>query len=555
MDNTQYYIPCIPVDELIEANYDLRKRKIDEAPYLISTLISPLIYQMQRITGKKTIYPKEIVYLEAKHNKAKHPQYRKIMADGFNYNGIHYVRFGKSASQSKQGITVFVANYIYNELEKISMLDIDMYGKDVCISKYEAQRCLIFSTCTLLDIPIPNIVIVDEYKKVIPNQKIRYAEETELISTDGNKYKTRQIKDGYKDIGLSPFDGCGVHTRALGLAAQEAIGLDYRPIGLQIRLPFMKGYSVEFDFRQWYHEHGITEITDVLGKKHNVDDIDCLWNASMFKGLGYFKGEYGDNAIEEYFKVLKKYEYKLGISKYSHHINHINIMSRMNFQYLQCLNLINPKYVDHFDKIFNGIDDKYDVTDEENAGKIINIAKYSTNLLEKIIGGSKAHTLKFLGLKNSEEDEVASSYIKAVLINDVMLKDPAVKRMIKRKCQKTIDEMKLGKIYCSGFYHTVVGDIIGYLEYAAGLEPKGVLGYKQFYVNTIFKNGEKILSFRSPLVCPSEVNDVVAINDLDEKWFGHFRNQDVVMINMYDLSMPVQGGIKWRLSSLLETTK
>ena len=104
--------------------------------------------------------------------------------------------------------------------------------------------------------------------------------------------------------------------------------------------------------------------------------------------------------------------------------------------------------------------------------------------------------------------------------------------------------MKLGKIYCSGFYHTVVGDIIGYLEYAAGLEPKGVLGYKQFYANTIFKDGEDVLSFRSPLVCPSEVNDVTINTNLDMKWFRHFKNQDVVMVNMYDLSMPVQGGIK-----------
>ena len=67
-----------------------------------------------------------------------------------------------------------------------------------------------------------------------------YAEEVEGISKDGSKYKYRQIKDGTKDIKISPFDGCGVHCEDLGWTAKEEIGLDYRPIGLQVRLPFMK---------------------------------------------------------------------------------------------------------------------------------------------------------------------------------------------------------------------------------------------------------------------------------------------------------------------------
>lgn len=43
--------------------------------------------------------------------------------------------------------------------------------------------------------------------------------------------------------------------------------------------------------------------------------------------------------------TVRKYEFKLGISKYSHHIKHLNKYTRMNFQYLQCLDLWNDKYV------------------------------------------------------------------------------------------------------------------------------------------------------------------------------------------------------------------
>lgn len=95
MDKTQYYIPCINVDDLVSADYDLVLDEDSENQILISTLISPLIYQIQRITGKKNTRMWEMVQLEAKHNKKKHPIYRKVLAEGFYYNGIHYKRFRK----------------------------------------------------------------------------------------------------------------------------------------------------------------------------------------------------------------------------------------------------------------------------------------------------------------------------------------------------------------------------------------------------------------------------------------------------------------------------
>lgn len=47
------------------------------------------------------------------------------------------------------------------------------------------------------------------------------------------------------------------------------------------------------------------------------------------------------------------------------------------------------------------------------------------------------------------------------MINDIMFEDPAVKRYIHQKLKKSITQAKYGKIYASGFYHTVVSDMIG----------------------------------------------------------------------------------------------
>jgi len=535
----QYYILKIDVNEIIINDFNLYYDECKEFEFLIAEQNSHLINQIEKLRGIFSDRVSELIFVVAKNNKKKIKEYSQLIRDGFYYNGKKYLRFGKSASQAKDGVTVFVVEDIYDSLMKISTLDVEMENKSVVMSKYEAQRCLIFSSCTFLNFyKMPNIIISGEYEKILNNQDIRYAQD---VKKEGYTY--HEITDGTVNVPLSPFDGFGLHRSFVGEQAKFDIGLEYTPCALQIRLPFMKGLSVEFDFESYYNERGIIEIKDICGISHKIEDIDCIWNASMFKGLSLFSEKYGENAIDEYFKVLDKYNFKIGVSKYSHHINDINLMTRLNFQYVQCLNLQNEKYLEHFNSLKKNSGDKYDILDKSNDGKVINIAKYSTDLFYNIVGGSKFHCLKFLGATNSE-DAISSSYVKAVLINRDMLNDPNIKRFLFRKAKKYINEFKLGKIYCEGFYHLVCGDIIGYLEYCSGKEPVGVLGENQFFSDTIFEN-KSVVAFRSPLVCPSEVKVAGIINNISgyENYFSHFKNQDLVMINMYDLTMPQMGGM------------
>lgn len=543
INNNLYTLIKVPIKELINNDFDVNITRDEEIKkeYLISQGDSLLFNQIERLRGKKTKHINEVILLEAKKNPKTEEYLRYILNNGFVYNGIHYSRFGKSASQGKAGITAFVCDEIFDELYRITQMDIEV---DECvISKYEAQRCLPFSSCTLIHDYMPNIVIIDEYEKVLKNQLIKYVVERkrEFIDKDTGKKKTynaREIEEGYKDLKLSPFDGCGCHEYEFMKNVSEQLGLDYDAVGVQVRLPFVKGYSVYVPFRKILKEWGFEYVTDIYGNKHHIDNIDCIWNTSMFKGHKMFREKYGSNAWVEYMNTINRYQYKLGISKYSHHIKNLNKYTRMNFQYLQCLNLWNPQYIDCFE---NKNMLEYDILDSNNDGKIIELAKYTTSLFEKIIKGDKFYTYKFMGINNTEDYEPESKYLEAALVNDVMLKDPAVKQFIYRKLKKSIDEAKVGKIYCSGFYHTGVGDMIGYLQYAVGLEPVGCLKERELHSGN-FDSGD-ITSFRSPLVDPSEVNNMKIVhNDMTNKWFSHFKNQDICMFNMYDISLPQQGG-------------
>ena len=540
---SQYSLIKIPIKELIKQNFNIvitRDEEINKE-YLIEQGDSILFDQIERIRGKKTFHINEIILVVAPKNPKHEDSLRKILCDGFTYNGTHYLRFGKSASQGKDGITAFVCDEIFEELYTVTQMDITV---DECvISKYEAQRCLPFSSCTLIDNYMPNIVIIGEYEKTLHNQFIKYVVERQREFEDKEtglikKYNAREVEEGYKDLNLSPFDGCGCHEYEFTKIVSSKLGLDYDVAGTQVRLPFVKGYSVYVPFREILKSWGYEYITDIYGTKHKIDEVDCIWNTSMFKGHKLFKDKYGNDAWNKYMETIQKYSFKLGISKYSHHIKHLNKYTRSNFQYLQCLDLWNNNYVNYYE---NKNCNTYDILDSKNDGKIIKLAKYTTSLFEKIIKGEKFYTYKFMGITDTDGYEPESKYLEAVLLNDVMLKDPAIKQFVYRKLKKSIDEAKVGKIYCSGFYHTGVGDMIGYLQYAVGEDVVGCLKEREIYTAN-FECGE-IISLRSPLVDPSEVNKInVVKNEITAKWLSHFKCQDICMFNMYDISAPQQGG-------------
>jgi hypothetical protein len=183
------------------------------------------------IRGYPTQKISELIYVEAKHNKKRKPLLEKLLREGFNYNHIHYIRFGKSSSQAKDGVTVFVDRDYYSELMERSQLGVKV---DKCIiSKYESYRCLIFSACQFVNQnKLPNIVLVDEFKKILPNQYVRYAVEKDVEYKDKNTnetkiYKNQKfIEEGYHDVKLSPFDGFGVHTEEISKIFSETLGFD-----------------------------------------------------------------------------------------------------------------------------------------------------------------------------------------------------------------------------------------------------------------------------------------------------------------------------------------
>ncbi|MGJ7044630.1 RNA dependent RNA polymerase [Thermoanaerobacterium thermosulfurigenes] len=486
---------------------DVNDNKIQIGENLITELIQAIKHKEYNEYDENFI--PELVYLVINDNSEKtQEKLKNIDINGFEINGIKYKRLGKSPAMTRTGRIAFVDETLKEQLEELIML-----GKHVdkaVISKYEAYRGLSFSTCLFSPVVPRNVCIIDEYKTKI----------NEYVKT----IKDNQIVEGNFDVETTLWDGMGVHDPKWGKKIAKSLDIPYTPVGYQIRMfPSIKGMSYEFDFKAFYKEKGISTITDIYDKTWNIDELDAIWNTSMFKFWKYF------TSWNEFIELREKYYAplnmdKIGIAKWVIPSSRAEKYSKTSYQYLQSLAL---------------------------SGKdVIDLASYTKELVENVYKGDVDYTLAFLGLisrsKNEDETELeinnkilAGKMYTALQLNpELIFKDPYFKSFIKKQLQRTIDEMKLGRLYIEGRNSFIVQDPIAYLENAVGLLIKGCLNKGEFY--SVGLEGYRA-TFRSPLIHSSEIGkDLYVNNDLTQKWLSRYDN--VLVLNAFDLTAAKHSG-------------
>lgn len=437
----------------------------------------------------------EIIFIDT---KGKKDELEAILNNGITFNKRKYLYYGKNASMSRNGIIALIDEAIIEEVDKCAMMDIRL--DKVVLSKFEAQKHLLMSSCHFIENWIPYIVIIKDYKTIIPNQHIKYVVDVEKEYIDKGtgeikKYIEKTIQEGYKDIEICPADGAGIHSPEMSEYIHKQLNLKYKPCLYQIRMPYLKGISVEVDFKRYFKEHGVSEIIDYWGNTHSIEKIDAIWTDNMFKGVKYFKD------WNEYLEKFKKYNHVFGINKWNYSDKEEPKYIQTNYQCLQTLDL--PK--------------------EE----FIKIADYSKQWVERILSGDLLYLLKFLG-----KDEDSSKYIKAIRKNPDMIKDPVVQAYVRGLLKGFIKEMKLGKLLIHGAYKFLIPDLEGFMQHAGGLQVTGCLKAGEFYSKGL--HGEHLIN-RNPHITPSEHAILNAVeNGFTKKYCKHLSN--VCMLNFHDIT-------------------
>lgn len=455
----------------------------------------------------KDNFIKDVLFIDCKNNSNYQKQLDYILRHGVVINNIKYKYWGKSASMSRSGILGFVSDEMYETIESYAMMEIK-FDKTI-LSKFEAYKCLLLSSCFCIEEKLPYMIVVDDYENVIENVDIRYVDEKEIpyIDKKTNKekvFKEKIIKQGKKEIKNCINDGAGFVSIEYAKKISEYLEIDYTICIAMLRIPYVKGLGIVIDFKSYYKSKGITYIKDIWGKKHKVEDIDIILTKSQYKGFKYFKQDNTYKDWQRYLDLLKKYNYCVGISKWNYSHKNEPKMTRANYQTLQTLDI--------------GKDD------------LIDMSLYTRNWIEKILGGDLLYIYKYLGI--GENTKPSNIYMKAIMLNPQMINDIKIRSYLYGLLKKTIDEIKIGKIYIKGAFKFLIPDVIMMLEYIGGLSIKGCLKKGEMYAKE--HKGEYILN-RNPHICKAEHVILNAIeNNQTKKWLSHLEN--VCMVNGYDVT-------------------
>lgn len=506
-----YTVLKFELKDIVEADYNLELSGQELKKFQIKQQDNMLFRQLRKITGQTGAYNPFVFFVNAAGGQTHKDEIREMVFNGIMLNGRHFVVSERSASMTRTGILSFLDEAVAKEIDRRITMDITF--EKIVLSKYCAYRGLFYSSCHMLEDWIPKVIVVPDYEKMIPNQRIKYVydDTTTFIDSEGREREWTQkaIAEGVRDIKSNVFDGCGLIHPSLCREIEERIGSKTPVTSFIIRAPYIKGLLVEMDYTEFFLSRDIEYIQDCWGTWHDVRQPMMILTESQYKGKSYFK-TYGDaRDWDLYWDRFQKYEHCIGVAKWNFTFDEEPVYTRANYQILQDLEL------------------PYD--------QFRNLANDSVMWADKIINGDPLYTYCFLGMY-ADKAKPKNDYIKAALKNPEMLREPTVRKYLINLLAKYRDEMKAGKLWIKGTFKFWLPDLIMMMEHIAGLEPVGCLGEDEFYANS--KHGRyegEYLIERNPHICKSEHVILKAKNsEILDKYFGNLSN--ICMVNGYGIT-------------------
>lgn len=477
----------VDADHLKEVTEERNKLKT-----LLSSVENSLLIADKQKHIDDMLFVPDIINVKVDDRKV----YKKIFKDGFIVNGLKFMRLCSGSGQSRRSTASFVNVDIKDELEK--KLNCGLNIKKINVAKYNAYFGLHMSAT--YPVRTPRVCLISDCEKYKLNKTVDWVDDVETKDKNNKKLTYRKIIQ--KEIEFIPnmWDGQGLISPRMAREWQEDLELDYLPSQFGIRSAFIKGMLVTFDFHEYADKVAETDkITDYYGAEWNIEDIDILLSVSQFKMYKHY------NSWDEYVQLHEHHGHTWGVTKVNP--KHDNEMSLLNYQYIQTLDL--------------------------DRDKINTLIRTTVDWIENVCSGDELHTLLFLLGNFKESDTIAkifnkssANYIKAILYNNSLLKDPYIKKKIYDSISTKIQDAKIGRVWADGNYQAMISCPYGQAQWAFGKEVTGLL--KEYSHFSHFWNERKVVKVdacRSPMVDFHEHNVLnFENNDLTKRWYKHIRS-------------------------------
>ncbi len=420
----------------------------------------------------------------------------------FFINGIKYNYLLGTSGGIKKYIIIYVSDKVFsivhNKIDNGRDLE-----KEFVPAKLEAYKALACSQSVPVSIPKGILVVDDCITKFTDNIIL-------IDDTGDNEPNVERIKN--YPIELNASDGFGICLPSLSKRWSEELKETYIPSGFCVRNAFCKGMIFTFDFISFAKKIAKNyEVKDIWGNVVDIRNIELVLTASMLKLWQSYIN------LEDYLENCNKNGYSFAITKYTPEF--LENERDLNYQFIQSL------YLDDY-----GIDKLIEPTVKE---------------IKEVLGEDYRKSILFLkGVHlddmNFEKDEC--DYIKALMINKEMIKDPFVKNRIHFMIKKRITEAKIGVLKTRANYSTIAGDPYSLCQSFFGLEVTGLLKKGEFYnKHWIDLNVDKVACFRAPMTCHNNIRILNLQNNKEVNyWYQYMKT--VTILNSWDTTSHALNG-------------
>lgn len=434
---------------------------------------------------------------------------KMVYENGFYMDGVHYIRWKRSAGSARVGKCLFIAEPLYAKMHKWELCGLKIKeGDQIDLAGFESYIALTLSSIIgQIEIQPENILLIDDYESVFKDKVVNVKEQDgKLEALEEEVEVCNAINDGMSLIDPSLMEG-------------------YSKFGfVLLRNRFFKSAAFNFNIQQFFKDHNITEVSQLNGttRATSISDVKLITTPNSIKYLkfGTFD-EWLDN-VGELFGVVKH-------EKKTHFMN--GEMVQVHYQLLNCLQMdfeevqefmkptldylhllkTDPAVMRHHIKFTP------EESDEDQGEQIY--TQFSAKSKNDIV-------FKMLGIN----EEFAKTKLYADFKNDVV--------------ESFVRDAKCGHILVNGNYSTLCGNPIEMALIACGqFDGKSVLGVGNVYTKR-FEFGKTLLGSRSPHVAQGNnwltknvynadiekycnlTNEIVVVNSIGENLLSRLSGAD-----------------------------
>lgn len=413
----------------------------------------------------------------------------RLYQNGFDCDGMHFVRWKRSAGSSRVGKCQFIDEAMYSRIHRWELCGLRYReGDQVDLASLESYIALTSSAIIgTLEIKPENILLVDDYNSV-------FAEDVVSVEDENGRLVA---KEGVYEISNSIFDGQGlIDVGAMGQYAGKGMVL--------LRNVFFKCCCFNTNLQQFFRERGITEVSQLNGQTRakTIDEIKLVTTPSSIKYLKFGSFDAWLDHVEPNFGVVKH-------EKETHYMGgemvqaHYQLLNTLQMSREEVAELLAPTF-DYLEKVRsdNAVLRYHVHCDVREDDDYIRTCRTKNDIIYAMMG-------------------ITDEFVRTKLYAD--FRAETIRAFIKN--------LKRGHVLISGNYSTLFGNPMEMLLHTVGeFDGTPFLGYGDKVHSKRFAYGTQVVASRSPHI---SMSNVWVANNVESEDIDRYFNlsKEIVCVN------------------------